>query len=469
MTLNLDIDYEKHLQDAKPIVLGSITVHPPPGALGDITTTPPQVIPPLNTDIDNSSLAVFKLIEHPGLAALDHTKLPKNFNWRQNGDTKKRVLISTPGNQMLCGSCWAISTAGIIGDNHVVSGTVDWKPNLSTTWSLACYPQLKCKGGNPGKLFQSISQHGIATNHCVDYSWCAKNDVCNGQAKQHFKKGAELNLSAEVPNCGCYDSSEEHYLYFIDTPKSLSLGRGGMNEENFTNTVKKHIYHYGPVQGSFVVFANFMSGAFTKVNGGIYLEDAIYSKDGPHFQPGYSKDGSHFMGSHAIAIVGWGVEDNVVVDNQGTKKSIPYWYCRNSWKESWGDGGYFKMAMYPHNKTVQFDKVIMINTPKGKSLGGGMVLIEAKNPPKFAKLPQINKSFLEMERLQTEDYYAKEGKDKGRNISVTGVDLGKHLKNIGIYVLIFLGIILVVFLIVFFVRKIMSGRKQGRYGVYRFL
>ena len=34
----------------------------------------------------------------------------------------KGGAITTPGNQGLCGSCWAISSAGIISDNFVVSG-----------------------------------------------------------------------------------------------------------------------------------------------------------------------------------------------------------------------------------------------------------------------------------------------------------------------------------------------------------
>lgn len=38
------------------------------------------------------------------------------------------------------------------------------------------------------------------------------------------------------------------------------------------------------------------------------------------------------MGGHAIRIIGYGVED-------GTK----YWLCVNSWNETWGDNGTFKI------------------------------------------------------------------------------------------------------------------------------
>lgn len=412
MSIKLNHDYVSHLRDAKPTFLGSRKVHPPKGALGDIQYIPEQTIPPVNTDIQFDVLPKFELSKHPGLAALDHTTLPENFNWRENGGNKQD-LISTPGNQMLCGSCWAISTAGIVADNHVISNTVNWKPNLSTTWSLACYPQAKCKGGNPARLFQSISKGGLASNHCVDYSWCAENKYCNGKATHHFKAGETIDLSALIPNCGCYNNDSEHYLYFIDNPESISMNTSGMNPETFTNTVKKHIFHYGPVQGGFLVFRNFMSGAFAKTNGGIYFEHGVYDKNKPvHFDVNQTNS-ANYVGSHAVAVIGWGIEKNVVVDNNGTKKNVPYWYCRNSWTEKWGNGGYFKMAMFPFNKIAQFDRTIRIQTPIGIKQGGGMVMIRASKGPEKRKLSEISSQFQNLPRLEPNSFYEGENHDQG--------------------------------------------------------
>ena len=170
MSVDLEHNYEKELRNAKPVFIKQHDVHPPPGALGAVTNIPSQTIPPINTDIQFDILPEFKLSEHPGLSAIDHTKLPENFNWREDGGIKS-TLLADPGNQMLCGSCWAISATGIIADNHVVAGTVKWKPNLSTTWCLACYPQAQCKGGNPAKLYEAVSEKGIVSKNCVDYSW----------------------------------------------------------------------------------------------------------------------------------------------------------------------------------------------------------------------------------------------------------------------------------------------------------
>lgn len=385
-TLHLTHDYEAFLKDAKPTRLNAITVHPPKGALGSTRTLPEQTIPPINTNISFSLHSAPFVVTQRGLSALSQKTLPTSFNWRNGSsdpdipDTeiirRKIALISKPGNQMLCGSCWAISGAGIIADNFVVSGIVDWVPNLSTTWSLTCYPQMQCQGGNPAKLFQDVAHGGITSNHCIDYSWCSENKQCNGNAKKHFDAS---NLSSLIPDkCGCYSDSN-HYLYNISKDvRSINLNQPDMTIERLRAMIKHTIYTKGPVMGGFLVFKNFMHGSFTHVNGGIYLEDGVYDSGAVHFDPLQT---TYYTGSHAVAIIGWGTEKNVVVDNEGTKKDVPYWYCRNSWTEKWGDGGYFKMAMYPYNKMAQFDKMVVLNS-QGRSIGsGGMVIISAEDKP----------------------------------------------------------------------------------------
>ena len=38
------------------------------------------------------------------------------------------------------------------------------------------------------------------------------------------------------------------------------------------------------------------------------------------------------LGGHAVKLVGWGVEDGV-----------EYWKIANSWNETWGEDGYFRI------------------------------------------------------------------------------------------------------------------------------
>ena len=46
----------------------------------------------------------------------------------------------------------------------------------------------------------------------------------------------------------------------------------------------------------------------------------------------YQHQTGGMLGGHAVKIIGYGVEDGV-----------KYWLLANSWNESWGDKGFFKI------------------------------------------------------------------------------------------------------------------------------
>ena len=147
-------------------------------------------IPTPNTIVDFTMINMYKEPSH--MKAINSNTLPKN--WDISKQHPQNNLIATPGNQYMCGSCWAIATAGFIGDNYVVSN--NWcgtePPNISTTWSLSCFPQLQCGGGNPGVLVDNIIKYGITTNHCVDYSWCKGNSTCTNPSSDNKFSADEL-------------------------------------------------------------------------------------------------------------------------------------------------------------------------------------------------------------------------------------------------------------------------------------
>lgn len=70
------------------------------------------------------------------------------------------------------------------------------------------------------------------------------------------------------------------------------------------------IYKNGPLSASMIVY-----------------EDFEHYKSGV-YQHKYGKK----LGAHAVKLMGWGEEN-------GT----PYWLVANSWNESWGDKGFFKI------------------------------------------------------------------------------------------------------------------------------
>ena len=445
-SIKINHNYEQKLREAQPTFFASKTVKPPPGAMGYIHTIPPLIIPPINTNIQ-FNVPSFQLSQHRGLADLQII-IPTNFNWHTNAKDKgKDGLIVTPGNQMLCGSCWAIASAGVISDNFVVSGMVDWYPNLSTTWILMCYPQNQCQGGNPAQAFTDIAKGGLVSNHCIDYSWCSENNDCHVDPTKHFTPH-KVNLSEFIPDqCGCYDDSEFFYYQIAENSKNISIDVGDVTGDNITSLVQKHILQYGPVLGGFIVFKNFMHGDFAKINGGVYLENVSYADGKMVFDPAQAT-AANYMGSHAIAIIGWGTEPNVIVDAQGTKKDVPYWYCRNSWTENWGDGGYFKMAMYPYNKIAQFDKKIILNTPQGNVQGGGMVMLQALKPPVKKSLPQL-KGLAEAPKEQNAAYYSSDPKDRPKDRPKDNTPLTPYQKNMLVYSGIVIFVTVIISLVVF--------------------
>ncbi len=338
-------------------------------------------------------------------------ELPIKFNWAKTTSADspdvvaKKKLISKPDNQYLCGSCWAVSVAGVVGDVFAVAGLVNWVPNISATYALIHYPQGRCKGGDPATLLYNIANNGIPSKHCVDYSWCSQNRTCTtADSAAHFGS----DLSPLIPkDRGCYFDSE-HYIFKIDSNiRTIVAGSGAIDVSNVQRTVKEYIYTTGPAVGGYIIFRNFTAkvpfgphkgnSTFNVINGGVYLEKANYAQYrgeyGEHITEGLTfsssnTDSDNYAGGHAISIMGWGIQPRIRVGNGPNDiADVPYWYCRNSWGTKWGmNGGYFKIAMYPYNRKSQFTKIVELMTPQGQHIRlGGVLAFTVSNPPVFEK------------------------------------------------------------------------------------
>jgi hypothetical protein len=357
-------------------------------------------IPALVDDI-SLSLNVYNVSQHESDVNLleKSNPYPEIFSWRLGWSIqtnplieKKKKFISKPVDQFLCGSSWAFSSAGAIGDGFVITdklyGHTLYSPQLSPTWILTLYPQSQCGGGSVTKLIEylSESQKGIADSECIDYSWCATDPVCNPKAGSNMYVSTSRigYINKTIPTKGCYKSGK-HLMYNVakdPIPTTVTIGKGGVTINNIQKHVKTHIYNNAPVIGSFVVLANFPSGDFTNgvlQSNGIYFERGVYTDSTIKFAAQLPA----VAGAHTVSVIGWGSMEVLAPDinaigcintdragNVITKRqTVPYWYCRNSWGEDWGhDGGYFKMAMFPHNQYSQFDSLVSMPGPTGTDI-----------------------------------------------------------------------------------------------------
>ena len=367
--LNVGGSYEEILKRLTP---SQYVREPRPGTF---ETAQPFVVPPLNTDIRFSSHLPPKHLSDTQYLTVAASPLPEQWDWRNDYDIddaivkKKKAQLTKVPNQGLCGSCWAVAVAGLVGDLFVTSGIVRKNPQISSTYSLSCYPQYMCGGGNPAELLNSIAESGVASDSCVDYSWCNNDSVCSGKGSQHFNPSTETErINGLIPPCGCSRNAENRALYFVKDAFVVSMEN---DNHDVAPLIKSHIFRVGPVVGGYHVFKNFMSGNYT-ATGGVYFENYDYETN-QWLTPAQSPE---WVGSHAIVVVGWGLSPIINIplpDGRAHDVQVPYWYCRNSWGDSWGfDSGYFRIAMYPYNKRSQFERLVVIQ-PQNMLSGGFML------------------------------------------------------------------------------------------------
>ena len=348
-----------------------------------------------------------------------------------------------PQNQQQCGSCFAFAAANAVNDAFVFGQKLNYNPNISPLDILSCTvrdkdgkndPNICAIGGNPFNVLTTISTSGIVTNHCVNYDYACTHDpdcAWPDDIKEPSNRG---NM---VPPCGgCFSnqcSTQPHYRYKIKKPTFVAINDSidrsyqKVNGNPLAcNTIQQHLLKFGSAVTGFIILNNFQygtgNGKFDKTNG-IYFENMAYDASKPFEIAGYG---------HAVVITGWGVSDKPIMlyvpnetdpnKKEVTVSSCPYWVVRNSWGTDWGDGGYFKIAMYQppdtqngvtyeinpytamerwrwiniqqNNKiitgTSSIDNILDLNDPnnkgKPKALGndtivGGVIMIEPSGNP----------------------------------------------------------------------------------------
>ncbi|XP_053699228.1 cathepsin B-like cysteine proteinase [Sabethes cyaneus] len=238
-------------------------------------------------------------------------QLPESFDARTRWPNCPS--IGEIRNQGCCGSCWAISAAAIMTDRWCIHSPDSAQFTFGAFDILACCKECGngCDGGDLGPAWTYWVEHGVSSGGphnsrcgCHPYPF----DVCRHRDEQ-------------VPTPKCVRTCQATYNQ-TDATQDIRFGREAYSVPMDESRIMEEIFMNGPVQATFKMYEDFR----------VYKSGVYRHVWGP------------LVTGHAIKIIGWGVE-------KGTK----YWLCINSWGESWGSKGLFKIIRGENHLNIERD------------------------------------------------------------------------------------------------------------------
>jgi len=242
--------------------------------------------------------------------------LPENFDARDAFPDCAGV-IGTVRDQSSCGSCWAFSGVEAFNDRYCITygekTLFSPEDTVSCCTGSTCSFSMGCNGGQQGGAWNWFVKKGVSTGG--DYGSVGSGTTC----KPYSMMSCAHHVTPPPGMIACDDVPS------YSTPKCVST----CNEANYKTPYDKD-KHFAKTSYSIKGVENIQREIMEK--GTISVSFSVY-EDFESYQSGvYQHVTGKYLGGHAIKMIGWGVEN-------GT----PYWTCVNSWNDSWGDKGTFKI------------------------------------------------------------------------------------------------------------------------------
>lgn len=214
------------------------------------------------------------------------SSLASRFDWRDD----KRNVVTSVGDQGLCGCCWAFSVTELLESAWAIAGRTSIG-KLSAQQLLSCDTgEHGCSGGSITDAAIFLTTTSLTSAAAVPYA-CGNGCSPVPPCTLNLTSGPRLNLAYSCTGSGVPDPAREELMRcYLTTVGPLSVR---VNADPWF--------------------------AYT---GGIMR----------HGCPGVSHEGDH-----AAQIVGWDVDTS-------TDPPTPYWQVRNSWGTDWGENGYIRIA-----------------------------------------------------------------------------------------------------------------------------
>lgn len=215
---------------------------------------------------------------------IPNMKIPQSFDWRDHN------VVTPVKDQGDCGSCWTFSTSGAIESATAIK--------TGKLVGLSEQMIVDCSVGCTLVMNTSVCNQGCDGG----WMWTAMNDVIGFGG---LETETAYPYTAEDGTCS-YSKS------LLQSPISNYTCLSGPNAAD-EDDMAAFLVNNGPL--SIAMDADLL---FSYSSGIIVPEDGDCDPD--------SLD-------HALLIVGY--------NNTG---STPYWIIKNSWNQSWGENGYFRIA-----------------------------------------------------------------------------------------------------------------------------
>lgn len=259
--------------------------------------------------------------------------------------------IEVPRTQGICGSCWAMTICGAVGDRFAMTYGVEC-PYPSTMWLLSdCYNSYftereicgsndstkpyklnnGCYGGTVGRTLWWLAVYPEACLK-LEKCWPYPELIAAAPIDAEGRPQPTSGLSA-LPDDACYgcrsattDAERLLATFKLKIARSEELPQGttpnAIELLNIQQAMKREIYCNGTI----------LAGIKTTEEFKLWARTASYTQW--FFKPTMPCSGTNWAGSqHALCITGW-------VDFEGDQ----YWEIRNTWGTSFGAGGYFYLA-----------------------------------------------------------------------------------------------------------------------------
>ena len=235
--------------------------------------------------------------------------LPDNFDAREAWPNCESV-INHIRDQSNCGSCWAHGTTEALNDRACISSNGQVTELYSVADTTGCCNFLHCmsmgcNGGQVGTPWSWFEKTGVVSGGdfgdgklCFDYTM--------EQCAHHVESTMPSCDDVKQVQPSCKSTCQTNSSIDYSSDKNKAASSYGVNASN----IKNEIHQYGTVTAAFTVYEDF-----------------------PTYKSGvYSHQSGKALGGHAIKLIGW-----------GTEGGEDYWLAVNSWNNTWGDKGTFKI------------------------------------------------------------------------------------------------------------------------------